>query len=231
MQRETLARQVHTRAALGPSARLDLGLHPVGGAGDDPHRDRAVAEHHAVPGRHVGEQVRVVDADHVLGARPVAGDERHRRTRRELDATLRERPGPDLRTGQVGDDRDVTAEARRQRSHELQASEVLVDRAVAEVEPAHVGAGEQEAFERGGLTRRRPEGGHDLRATDHGCFSSRLNGVVQDLIDFLDASPSPWHAAQTAATMLEAAGFAEIQESDTWSNAAGRRASCAAAAR
>jgi aspartyl aminopeptidase len=46
-----------------------------------------------------------------------------------------------------------------------------------------------------------------------------LNGVVQDLIDFLDASPSPWHAAHTAATMLEAAGFAEIQESATWSNA------------
>ena len=80
-QREALARQVHARAALGPRARLDLGLHPLGRAGDDTHRDRAVAEHDAVAGRQVGEQVGVVDVDHVLGARPVAGDQRHRRAR------------------------------------------------------------------------------------------------------------------------------------------------------
>lgn len=42
---------------------------------------------------------------------------------------------------------------------------------------------------------------------------------VQELIEFLDASPSPWHAAQTAATMLEAAGFGEVQESESWTNA------------
>ena len=39
---------------------------------------------------------------------------------------------------------------------------------------------------------------------------------VQDLIDFLDASPSPWHAAQTAATLLDAAGFTELNETDAW---------------
>ena len=42
---------------------------------------------------------------------------------------------------------------------------------------------------------------------------------VQDLMDFLDASPSPWHAARTAATVLEAAGFTELQETVTWSSA------------
>jgi len=39
---------------------------------------------------------------------------------------------------------------------------------------------------------------------------------VQDLIDFLDASPSPWHAAQTAASLLDSSGFTELAETDAW---------------
>ena len=41
---------------------------------------------------------------------------------------------------------------------------------------------------------------------------------MQALIDFLDASPSPWHAAQTAATLLGAAGFTELAETDEWAD-------------
>ncbi len=41
---------------------------------------------------------------------------------------------------------------------------------------------------------------------------------MQDLIDFLDASPSPWHAAHTAATLLEAVGFTELAESEAWTD-------------
>lgn len=47
-------------------------------------------------------------------------------------------------------------------------------------------------------------------------LEEREDGDVQDLIDFLDASPSPWHAAQTAAALLEAGGFTELAESDAW---------------
>jgi len=35
-------------------------------------------------------------------------------------------------------------------------------------------------------------------------------------MDFLDASPSPWHAAETAATRLGSAGFVELSETDRW---------------
>jgi aspartyl aminopeptidase len=41
-------------------------------------------------------------------------------------------------------------------------------------------------------------------------------GLVQDLLDFLDASPSPWHAAQTAAARLQSNGFVELAESERW---------------
>lgn len=42
---------------------------------------------------------------------------------------------------------------------------------------------------------------------------------VQELFDFLDASPSPWHAANTAAALLDAAGFVELVETDPWLDA------------
>lgn len=40
--------------------------------------------------------------------------------------------------------------------------------------------------------------------------------TVQDLMSFLDGSPSPWHATATAAGQLMAAGFVEIDETDRW---------------
>jgi aspartyl aminopeptidase len=39
---------------------------------------------------------------------------------------------------------------------------------------------------------------------------------VQDLMTFLDASPSPWHAAASAAALLGAAGFVEVDETERW---------------
>lgn len=41
---------------------------------------------------------------------------------------------------------------------------------------------------------------------------------MQDLLDFLDASPSPWHAAATAASRLAAAGFVELDETAPWND-------------
>jgi len=39
---------------------------------------------------------------------------------------------------------------------------------------------------------------------------------VQELMNYLDASPSPWHAAASAARLLDAAGFVEVAESAEW---------------
>ncbi|MGZ0076682.1 M18 family aminopeptidase [Methylomonas sp. YC3] len=46
---------------------------------------------------------------------------------------------------------------------------------------------------------------------------------VQDLLDFIDASPSPWHAVASIEERLQAHQFQRIQESNTWSLVSGGR--------
>ncbi len=44
---------------------------------------------------------------------------------------------------------------------------------------------------------------------------------AQDLLDFIDASPSPWHAVATCEQGLQAAGFARLDETERWTLQAG----------
>ncbi|MCU0270671.1 MAG: M18 family aminopeptidase [Acidimicrobiales bacterium] len=46
---------------------------------------------------------------------------------------------------------------------------------------------------------------------------------VRDLLAYLDASPSPYHAVATTADLLVAAGFTEVHEHDAWPTSGGRR--------
>ena len=46
---------------------------------------------------------------------------------------------------------------------------------------------------------------------------------AQDLLDFIDASPSPWHAVATASTHLIAAGYTRLEESARWQLEVGGR--------
>ncbi|MDE3010232.1 MAG: M18 family aminopeptidase [Pseudomonadota bacterium] len=46
----------------------------------------------------------------------------------------------------------------------------------------------------------------DLAAREHAC----------DLLQFIDASPSPWHVVSNLARRLEGAGYRELQECDDW---------------
>lgn len=46
---------------------------------------------------------------------------------------------------------------------------------------------------------------------------------AQDLLDFIDASPSPWHAVDTIGQRLLFAGFEQLQETERWSLRAGGR--------
>jgi aspartyl aminopeptidase len=39
---------------------------------------------------------------------------------------------------------------------------------------------------------------------------------VQDLLAFIDASPSPWQAVSTMTVRLGAAGFAKLDETEKW---------------
>lgn len=46
--------------------------------------------------------------------------------------------------------------------------------------------------------------------------------AARDALAYIAASPSPWHAAATTAERLGAAGFVQRQETDEWTNSAGR---------
>src|SRR3990172_2291612 len=43
---------------------------------------------------------------------------------------------------------------------------------------------------------------------------------ARDLLDFIDASPSPWHAVETCEGRLQAAGFGRLAEVDRWTRVA-----------
>ena len=47
---------------------------------------------------------------------------------------------------------------------------------------------------------------------------------VQDLLNFIDASPSPWHAVASVAERLEQAGFRKLEEKHSWSLSTGDKA-------
>ncbi|MCS4505823.1 putative M18 family aminopeptidase 2 [wastewater metagenome] len=46
--------------------------------------------------------------------------------------------------------------------------------------------------------------------------------IADDLLAFIDAAPSPWHAAAIMAAQLEAMGFEELREDKAWTLAPGR---------
>ena len=46
--------------------------------------------------------------------------------------------------------------------------------------------------------------------------------AARDLMGFIDASPSPFHACATAAARLDAAGFTALSETDAWPDDAHR---------
>ena len=49
------------------------------------------------------------------------------------------------------------------------------------------------------------------------------NTNIQDLVDFIDASPSPWHVVATSAKRLIKSGFIALNESEAWQLETGDR--------
>jgi aspartyl aminopeptidase len=45
--------------------------------------------------------------------------------------------------------------------------------------------------------------------------------IAQDLLDFIDASPTPWHAVKETIRRLHAAGYRSLDERDAWTLSAG----------
>ena len=97
VQGEPLARQVDAGPTLRASTGLDLGDERIGGLVDDPQRDLPVAEHDTFADVDLREQVGIVDGDLLGGALAIAGDEPNVGRGHEVDTTVGERPGADLR--------------------------------------------------------------------------------------------------------------------------------------
>ena len=51
----------------------------------------------------------------------------------------------------------------------------------------------------------------------------QAHSQAQDLLDFIDASPSPWHAVDTAVQRLSKQGYSALDESQAWQLKAGQR--------
>ena len=47
-------------------------------------------------------------------------------------------------------------------------------------------------------------------------ISTEVRNQAQDLLDYIDASPSPWHAVDSAECQLLQHGFNKLTESDAW---------------
>ncbi len=138
---------------------------------DDAQRDRSVTELHSCVDGEIVEQRGVVDLDATVVARAVAADELHDRSGPEEDPTVGKGTGADLRPGEVGEHSDGPASVGRHRSDASEYRQVLVERAVAQVQPHHVRAGVDQLSERLGGVTRRSDGGHDLRSPGHICLS------------------------------------------------------------
>ena len=54
-------------------------------------------------------------------------------------------------------------------------------------------------------------------------ISAQAREQARDLLNFIDASPSPWHAVQTVADRLQRSGFVALREDERWQLAAGGR--------
>lgn len=54
-------------------------------------------------------------------------------------------------------------------------------------------------------------------------ISAQSKALAQALLDFIDASPSPWHAVETVAERLRHAGFVALREDERWQLESGGR--------
>lgn len=53
-------------------------------------------------------------------------------------------------------------------------------------------------------------------------ISDQARSLAQDLLDFIDASPSPWHAVHSVEQRLLTQGFTRLEESQRWQLTAGQ---------
>ena len=143
-----------------------LAVQGVGCGLEHAHHHPAVVQQQFVADAAVLDQIRVVDADDVLGTgvQGVAGGEGEAVANLQFDALAREFGDADLRPLQVAEQGNVAPVFGRQLTHQACAGLVLVRGAVGEVETGHVEAGDDQLFEDFGAVAGGAEGGNDFAA-------------------------------------------------------------------
>ncbi|MCY1439530.1 hypothetical protein D9M71_557660 [compost metagenome] len=139
-----------------------------GGGGIDAHHHATVVEQQLVAHAAVLDQVRVVDADHLLVAfgQRMAGGEGELITDLQLDLLVGEFGDTDFRALQVTQQGDEAAVLGSEVTHQLRASLVLVGGAVGEVQAGDVQASQNQLFENFRRVTGRAKGGDDFGTTD-----------------------------------------------------------------
>ena len=203
-------------------AGLDQRLGLVGPDGDDAQADRTVADDQPVADR-AGR--RAASGSRRRSRRPCSSRRRGAAARSSRRRATRRLRGS-ARPGSSGPGRSASTPIGRPSSaahgtHLGQPRGVLLERAVAEVEPHDVDAGVAAT----GRASSSPSHAGPSVATifvrrDIPAYLVDVD-PVDDLRAFLDGSPSPHHAAATVATRLLDAGFAEVELGAAWTDLPG----------
>ncbi len=115
--------------------------------------DASVVEHQHVARAHVLHQFRIVEADAARIAYLARGVEDELLAGLEQDLAASELADADLRSLQVGHDADGALEFAHARTQHADAVAMVLLRAVGEVEPHHIYAGQKHAPQHAGVGR------------------------------------------------------------------------------
>ncbi|MND62967.1 hypothetical protein D3C80_542660 [compost metagenome] len=140
----------------------------IAGGGFDAHYHAAVIEQQLVTNTAVFDQVRIVDADNILGAigQRVGSREREAITDFELNTLVGEFGDTNLWTLQVAEQCYMATQACCNLTDQTGASFVLVGRAVGEVQASNIQAGKNQLFDNFRRVAGGAKGGDDFGTAD-----------------------------------------------------------------
>ena len=155
---------VHALAVRQPAADHHLGVEIFGAAADDAEAELAVVEQQRRTLAGGVDDLGMRQAHAMLVARRLVEVEPQPRAVLEHHVAGGEGADPELRALQVGEHADRAADLLLETADRIEAGRVVGVRAVREVQPEHVDAGDEQPLDHLGRGRARPDGGNDAGA-------------------------------------------------------------------